>query len=562
MSGLLASRSAPIWLLDFDVGGRVYRYATKRVSVTAANGQTYLYQPGLVPPSLGVTRTLGTRTVGLEVHSGEDWRKIEARGIGLEQRPCILRLYFDGDTLEQCDVYAEGISDNPATRGIGEPLTLDLVEDIGRTARHLPNEQAVCNDDTWPVAGGSIELGESAIGVAYPVPIGFPGDHPKPGASVDIAEPAYHAPWCEYDPANSADKFLIALGTIDAAQATLYEDVDDTVSSADISVSTTTDGRGVTVSYLGTGILNGTGARPFFVGFRDASGYGGGVKSPYTGDVLRGAGEVARFLLDYFTDLQVDAGRFAAHGDWLDRFKIDGVLGEAGPELVTSWMQKHILDVLPVMLVDGDRGLYLAPLRWDAQKHHRVAHIDIDAGHAAPIGTFERWRREVYNKFSVEYRPRWGKDYVSSRTLTSLEGSLGDALTAGVPWPPLTTTLPWMASAETDVRVAGSALLRSSQARFGIREWSAKLPACWHDGTAALILQYRALRDAWPKRVGKIQGGHHLSTLSPGDVVTISYEAEQLDEAVALVVERTTNLVNVELDLVILDSPWTPRLTS
>ncbi len=35
MPGLSATLRRPVWLLDYDVGGRVYRYASEAVEVTA-----------------------------------------------------------------------------------------------------------------------------------------------------------------------------------------------------------------------------------------------------------------------------------------------------------------------------------------------------------------------------------------------------------------------------------------------------------------------------------------------------------------------------------------------
>ena len=43
MPGLGWDRRDPVWLLDYDVGGRVYRYATQPATVTDAAGNSYAY---------------------------------------------------------------------------------------------------------------------------------------------------------------------------------------------------------------------------------------------------------------------------------------------------------------------------------------------------------------------------------------------------------------------------------------------------------------------------------------------------------------------------------------
>jgi hypothetical protein len=250
-----------------------------------------------------------------------------------------------------------------------------------------------------------------------------------------------------------------------------------------------------------------------------------------------------------------------AYQPFFDRFKIDAVIGRNGSEKVTDFLQRAILDIVPGFLVNGPDGLYLAPLRWDAEPHHRVAHIDIDKGHAAVIGSFAKWDEPVFNRFTIEYRPRWGDQYVSRRELTSIENVTAGALTGGVRFPPLSSSIPWYASGESDTRVAGSSLLRASQARFDIREHDPiQLASCWHDDTANLILWSLAQKHAWPKRIGRIEGPH-LSSLMPGDTITLTQAANRLSDHVAIVLDRFVSVENVSLEVVVLDSPWQPRAT-
>lgn len=563
MAGLQAARQSPVWLLDFDVGGRVYRFATEPVEVTAANGDTYAYDPGLTPPEMGMLRSFGAREVELTIHSLIDWAKIEAQGIALEDRRVIVRLHYSGEVLEQCHQLLDGNAEIVSHPGLGEPITLTVVEDIERGAIAIPGAQAVVSDETWPVRTPTFEPAESALGKTYPIPVGYPGDHPKPGASVDIAEPAYPAPWVEEDSADAADRLLVAPGRIDAAQVTAFHFEDGVLQVNDVSTARTADALGTSVTYVQQAIVSDETNEETYVGLRKASGYGGGIISPYTGEVLRGAGEVFRYFLDYFTDARLDHDRIKAHQVFFDRFKVDGVIGLNGSERVTDFVRRAVLDVVPGLLVDGPAGLYLAPLRWDAEKHHRVAHIDIDKGHASVVGSFAKWGEPIQNRFTIDYRPRWGNQYVSRRELTSIEKLTAGALTGGVRFPPLSLDAPWVASGESDTRVAGSSLLRSSQARFGMREADPlQLPSCWDDATANLFLYYLAMKHAWPKRIGRIESPT-LSTLLPGDVITLTQSSNHLDEHVAMVLDRSVVPTTVRVDVVLLDGPTQAnRLTS
>lgn len=565
MPGVDPSQRGGTWLLDFDVGGRMFRFATKAISVTSTSGNSYRYEAGLVVDGLGSVRTFARRDVRVVIHSGYDWPQLEARGVALENRRCVLRWHVDEAYLENARRYLDGRSEAVEHNGRNEPLRLRIREDIERSAVLIPGSQGVANDETWPVRGGTYSLAASADGKPYPVVIGYPGTHPKPGGGTNVPEPAVFIPWVEEDSANTGDRFLVSTGVIDAAQARIYEKTSgNTLSATDTAIDgVTVDKLGQLVSYIELGINHNEDNTEFWLGFKKASGWGGGIKSPYRDAALHGMGEVLRFLLDFYTDLPVDHGRMAAFQDFFDRFKIDAAIGANGPELSTDWAQKHILEWLPALLVDGDRGLYAAPIHWDAQPHHAVAHINLDKGHAASSRPPRRWREQVYNKFTVEYRPRWGSDYVSRRILTSLDSTGISALTGGAPFPPLAPSLPWIASSAADQRVEGSELLRASQARFGVREYPViKLPACWDDETATLIMYYLAAKHAWPKREWSIRGGHHLSTLEPGNVIKVTYSDQRLDGALAIVMDRVVSQPDAEIPLVLLDSPNAARLTT
>ena len=562
MPGLVASRQALVQLLDYDVGGRVYRFATSPISITAASGQVYRYESGLELVELGMVRDFGAREVAVTVHSLIDWRKIEARGIALDDRRVVLRWYASGQALEQCDVALDGRVEGVAHMGQGEPITLQVVADTDYGAFALPGAQAVVSDQTWPVRA-LLEVSQSGEGTSYPIPVGYPGDHPKPGAVVDIAEPAYPSRWVEKDPiGNTPDHHLLALGRIDAEQITLFADLGGAIQSVDLPVFESNDGLDVLVSLAEVRIADDDTGQTFYAGMRRSSGWGGGIISPYTGQALNGAGEVFRYFVDYFTDERIDEARLIAYQPWFDRFKIDVVMGLQGSETPPDFLRRAVLDVLPGVMVYGPDGLYLAPLRWDAQKHQRVAHIDLDTSAATLDGSLSRWDEPVLNRFTIEYRPRYGDQYVSRRELTSIQQFTAGALTGGARFPPLSTSLPWYASAEQDLRVAGSSLLRRSQARFGLLEADPlKLASCWHDDTANLILWYQALRYAWPKRIGRMTG-RHLSTLLPGDVITLTQTENRLQEHVALVLDRVPTLSTVAIDFVVLDAPGEPRCTS
>jgi hypothetical protein len=561
MPGLSHTKRQAFWLLDYDVGGRVYRFATDRVDVTTNAGITYRYEPGLQPLEVGSTRFLGRRALSVGIDSVEDWSKVRERGIALDLRRVDLRLHFSGDDLETADTYISGESEGAEYGEPGEPLTFSIVDDAAKFAVDLPAATSIVNDDTWPVrtTPAVFTLPDDFDGYIYPVIFGFPGHHPKPGAAADLAEPAVPAAWVEKDPADpgvQAGRFIFAVGKLAAAQVTIYNfDNDPLWSDTDLSVSTTTDGLGTTVSHVDT-LFQQTGGLDLWVGFRNESGWGGGLNSPYTGNVMWGAGEIARFLLDYFAPgVKIDESRMVAAQAWLDRFKVDGYIGERVNAI--EWLDQQVLADLPVLGVSSGDGLWFAPLKWDATAQDAVALLNADIQMVQRDGPIAVWDQPVYNSFTIDYRPlRGGDTWGSRRTLTSISGNLWEAMTTGAGITPGSTVLPWMATTQKDLRVLGSALCKASQARFGMREMPMLQRAqCWDDGTAQLILYYLALKYAWPKRQARYVGGIELSSLLPGDVVLLTDSDVNLDAHVCLVLERTTSTSQVSLDLVLLDHP-------
>ena len=565
--GLTREIREPVWLCDFDVGGRVYRWATKATAVTNEAGDTFQYMSGLSPLALGSTRTLARRTVRVRAHTNDDWPGIAARGIPLERRRVVVRYWLTGQTLEQAEVFLDGETERVKFDEQGTPVELEVVEDPTYGALTLPPAQAAATDETWPVNAGFI-LPVATDGQIVPVVIGYPGDHPKGAGITDIAEAAVRAPYVErQDPYvnGTGDKYAVAFGKVDAAQVQMYDydGVTASFAAAQPSTATTADSLGQATTTITQALLDVPEAAEIWVGFRNASGWGGGLKSPYSSGVLRGAGEVARYILDYFAAERLDLGRMRAYQPWMDRFKVDAAIMER--QNPVEWLLQNVLAYLPVLPVVGPQGLYFAPMKWDATSIDAVAHLDADNGMVSRVGRPEIWREPIYNLFTLDYRPvRGGAQWASRRVLSSVTGNLYDITTSGANLPPFSTSLPWMATSENDARIYGSALCRWSQSQeWGVREWEIQHKALWDDTTAALILYYASLKHAVPKRLVSYEGGLDLRSLSPGQVVTVTDSDIDLAAQVGIVLERMVSTTSVQLEIVLLEHPFqTARATS
>jgi hypothetical protein len=133
-----------------------------------------------------------------------------------------------------------------------------------------------------------------------------------------------------------------------------------------------------------------------YVGWRD----GGGVKGR-RGTVVRGAGDVLEYVLDFAT-VPLDRGRFAAAAPLLSHFKIDTSIDEhCSP---WEWVQSELLPLLPVSIVSGPDGYYPIVWRTDATAADSVAHLDADLDARIELSeTVQVDSSQILNDFTLRY---------------------------------------------------------------------------------------------------------------------------------------------------------------
>lgn len=537
-----------VWLLDFTAGGVVYRFATSATVVALADGSTIQYSGGLNELTLGSASQSGERSESVVVASSVDWFAVKARGATLRNQQATVRFYVEGDVLETARVYLRGRTTAPKHGAIGEPLTLTIRENASDQAFNFPLAQAVVEDETWPVTAANIIVDKNQ-GKPYPLVIGIPGHHPKAGTTYrpEMASPAIYA---EYKAtATTAGQMVIADGHIAATSVPLYDAL-NFGTSLDKPVTLTTDALGRRVSVIQNAPLSASDVDlEWWVGFGNAGVYGGGRLNPYGGGYLRGAGDVIRWVLEECTTLDVDTAAVIGAAAWLNRWKVDAVVNQSINML--DWLDSEVLAHIPVIRVNGPRGIYYAPMRWDAVDSDVVAHLR--PGMVSRASDETQYDDEIRNSMSIQYRPqRDGTAFGSRRVLGPEYGRHESG------WGVLgMTSLPWNTTTFEDVRFFADPLCRWSYAYNGPREWSGTNSSCWDDASIALSLDYMALRYATQKRMVRYGGPMgQLEGLEPGAVVRLTDPEMYVDAVLALVVERLTSTTQVYLDLVILDDPF------
>jgi hypothetical protein len=159
------------WLVDLQIGGRIYRYAQQELDVTTNAGATLHYSSGLGALDLsgGSALTMGDASASFDVTALEDWALLASRGLQLDGGHGVIRRWTEGTTYERARVMLRGFISNPQYGFLGEPLSVTVSRQPRLQASQLPHPRMIVDSSTWS------EPASIAVGVAYPVVIGAPG---------------------------------------------------------------------------------------------------------------------------------------------------------------------------------------------------------------------------------------------------------------------------------------------------------------------------------------------------------------------------------------------------
>lgn len=535
----------PAWLLDLDVGGRVFRFASRAASVTAADGRTLEYREGLAPLSI-TSSTGGDSSIAVTVSSSDDWASIVAGGTQIERRSAVVRRWWPSQDLEQAQVYARGKTRGVEFGAATEPLTLSIERSYSSESLILPDPQAVIDDVTWPddhghTPGDGYAMATKAEGVGYPVIFGCPGHNPERGlplAAVPVVSPSARVSSGNY---TTTTKMLIADRRIHATNVQLWN---VSISKSDaLAVQTTEDALGRTVSYVDfSGISSITAAgetHAFWVGFQDefegvATTFGGGILNDAQTAPIRGAGDVIEWVLLNLTALDVDVGRMAAAKPVLNAYKVDSYIN--GRVNAWEWLEREVFRLLPVMVRESSEGVYVVPMRWDATPTDVTRRLSVERGDIRRDGAVRTLTQDVINEFTIDYRGvQGGQKWYARRVVTAEPGYISTRYDT------------------YDERVYGSLRCKQSQTVFGIIPETYQAASVWDHPTASLIANSLVARYALPKTMTTYVGGGELETVEVGDVVSITDAECSIEDRLGIIVEQTINDSSVSLEVLLLD---------
>lgn len=260
--------TAPIFLVDLELGGVVYRFATDSQDIGTDGGSVFydgtlsdvnfssslqFASPDFEMPSAGVTVTFKI-----------DLAKRIAQGLDFGAAKGTLSLWLPGTDLDDRQVIIDGRIDAPSYGAIGEPVSFNIEADFLRNSQIVPSALQVIDKATWPNSE------DNAEGAVYPIIIGAPGRQNFAGSPVYIAENT-----------GSGDRIGIVAAHVCTASSVSVSTVKadgSTPAIPDQSVIFNVDTNGAGYSYIPVPNAHFNADASYFVSWNEG---GGGLVNPY-----------------------------------------------------------------------------------------------------------------------------------------------------------------------------------------------------------------------------------------------------------------------------------------
>ena len=487
----------PIWILQLDLGGKIYRFATETISIDHDSG-SYLYDGTLSDVDVTsemefLSEDFDLPSAGVTVTFKDDLAKLIAQIVDFGSATAELSLFRKGsdDDSDDRQVLIAGRIDAPSYGAIGEPVSFNIEADWLRNSKMIPGPEGFIDQSVnWPDAD------DNSQGMIYPTIIGAPGSQNFSGAPVYIIDGfsdghsggTVHGLIAGHPVTAGTIKVLRVLGTTGAASSLTGE----TVSSA-------MDSNGQFYSYV---TLTGqyTQGDSFFAHFNEG---GGGLINPFRTEStssgrpghLTGGGDLIRYFL-HQSGVKVDDGKTEAAAALLNAFEFSGYIAERVD--VMSFLKDEIIPLLPCSLRASSEGLYPVVWRFDATesdaKTSLIANQDIFRD-----GLVEYQSTEVFNEISLQYRHN--ARFNTLQKQVTITGDLSKG-TSGFLWRNQYTV--------------------SSHARYGKKSLELETEFIASRATAGRVINWMSRAYCAKHRKIKYQAPFKFGYLQVGDVVSLT----------------------------------------
>lgn len=505
------------WVVALEYAGGTWYLSDQAMTIDDGAGGTIVVSDGLLDiggteESIDLWSTDSPRrSVQVEFDLGLDVAELVERGHDLAGCVAEVAQLADGDAWSSRRPFVRGRLVEPQYGADGEGVRASVEQDVFAQDAEIRTVEVSWISLMQPIAlatglgydnasaeAAGDDLSESLL---CPTILGTPGNGTGAGSIAvrarylrDVGTGDYYVVW-------------VIAGHAVAATSVTLQATDGTTSSFSVETITTNDGP--VVAY----VLDNISAAATWTNTTETATViwdsGGGLVDQNYG-ALRYAGDYLAWLLA-LTEESIDHARVNRAREALRAFTVSTYLDEAVS--VSEYVREVVLDILPISLVVGPRGVYPYVWKWDATSEDAVAAWDLTVEHDISrdgLVTYEDGDR-VVNTLQLLYgwRPR-------AETYVTEMWAVGDP-----------------ASRPRGLRFGGGAtslsrsywsdpVLARSVVRYGVRSDALESAIIHDDLTASHVLAWRARRWALPSRVVVYEAAQRWGWIEPGDLVTVT----------------------------------------
>jgi len=503
----------PVWLLEINVAGRIWRWASDPITVThEREGKTYTYQTGIEPEFaeqfelLSESATL--QAIPFELFWPESAAELSSRGFDFSAGTGELSLIFDGEDYETRRVLAKGSIDAPEIGYDDEPVNFSVKDNGYQDLGNMLSPTALVGPLTFNVS----ITDPASQGRYYPLILGSPGKITNAELTRTTGSPALGIV------SSGSDLLVLAVGNTAASSVVLVNQTDDTTST--VAIVPITDALGQTVM-IHTGATNYSHGDAMFARW---TGDGGGVaRGDDPNTAMDGAGEILIYALKKST-LTVDYAAFEAVSGVLNQYKIATYIDQ--PVAPWEWIQGSLLPILPISIVSGPSGL--RPILWRpyATNDDVVASL-VEGVTATLLSPIQFESSDVVNQMQVKYALRVDTGEYLLDVAVGPEGvSLGSSVTTNV-------------------------YATSSYQLYGLKQGKMETPVVYDKATATRIAADQVRARAFRRRTVSVSVGWRMGWLELGDLVELTAPSYYLESQLCTITGISRSTSDVVLTLLI-----------
>jgi hypothetical protein len=341
-----------IWLLRLDFAGRTWYLASRSCSperdeVELPHHGTLTVNAFAEGIEIGGGWT-GPSTADVEFHLEEDGWSYVLEGHRLEPSRGEISLWAEGTTYAQRVVLLRGLFKCAEIPLPGEPFRATLTERVIDLSTPWPNPDDVVTATAWPNAPADPDT-FSVIGTVYPMPLGLLGPYVTDDGTAGKTSTTQ---MIIVDDTAAAEVGCVAGAPVAATEVRIWNQ--DLRTTADFTVSTTTDGDGIRRATVDLSAAPGPwlfdGSATYYV----TNWNEGGLISTRGPGAAKGLGDVLVYLLERRYDQdgpeRIDYGSWAALASTLNAWTL-GIIPESGDPL--DIITQSILPLCPGLYIMG-----------------------------------------------------------------------------------------------------------------------------------------------------------------------------------------------------------------